>query len=773
MNGNGGERSSSINGATGSELLPWADGRTRPLSQRKGLSNELGENNCFLNVIIQSLWHVRSCRVLISMGDHAVHHRCGGDVAQAGAASKNNGFGAPCLLCELEQIFIMYQFSEEPVLDVDRVRVALSDVFALGDMNDATETLEAILDALHWDTLNRMLTIRRGSQVPLHAGELSHSMKEDASAIACEPMCIAHLVFQMNMMELKTCTQCGATTEPLMNTDFLYRVYAQELLSHAKGKTLEEVLRLEAQGGATGPSDFVSKCEDCKAKMQTSRWILTLPMVFAVSVIWSSDHVNKSEVKAWMDLLSSQSGPPAKAKRGTAGVGGQQTLHLGKIFHLDNSSVASDYSFRGMVCYYGRHYVGFFASHSIIEGVEQERWYLFDDTRVKLVGTWADVRSRVERGGYQPTLLFYERNGLEQNKLEGIATEIHKWWKETADEEECKLATENKREQLTPVVNNGSLASEDKMDLIAAMKESLRIRPPSSLQLPVSPIKSGLPPPLSMSNGTATGWHEEDLYLMHKSAEDTLSRLNGILSKDRIPTSVDGPGDLRRTMSMSMRRSVRKRDYSFRSASKQVLEFNRDEIFNDSLDPEVSRPPVVHQSIPETTYGFDQAKNGKSQLHHQVHFEEPKEIIPEAPKEIVHAPFKVFDVKLNAADGGIGLLLEEANAARSALANCKNAFVVHGFEANGAGEKLAAEASGAIQRDDVLVVINGKILETETLHEVLELLWTSPNPVELVFHRFQPWACEKCTLLNDANVITCGACGYTVKLCNKETPSTR
>uniref|UniRef100_K3WCM2 USP domain-containing protein n=1 Tax=Globisporangium ultimum (strain ATCC 200006 / CBS 805.95 / DAOM BR144) TaxID=431595 RepID=K3WCM2_GLOUD len=426
------------------QLLPWADGRTRPLSRRKGLSNELGENNCFLNVIIQSLWHVRSCRVLISMGDHAVHHRCGGKITKAGQASPATGTkNTPCLLCELEQIFILYQFSEEPVLEVDRVRVALSDVFALGDMNDATETLEAILDALHWDTLNRMLTIRHGKDnVPeyhnhQHTGDLSQSMMEDASAIVCEPQCIAHLVFQMNMMELKICTQCGETTEPLMNADFLYRVYAQELLQHSKGKTLEEVLHLEAQG-ACSQNGFVSKCDNCKAKMQLTRWILTLPMVFAVSVIWSSDHVNKGEVKAWMDLLSSQSAPPPKKGPSKHGDAGQQTLHLGNIFRLDNSTASSDYSFRGMVCYYGRHYVGFFASRSVEDGVEKERWYLFDDTRVKLVGTWADVRSRVERGGYQPTLLFYERNGLEQSKLEEVATEIHKWWKETADEEEEK-----------------------------------------------------------------------------------------------------------------------------------------------------------------------------------------------------------------------------------------------------------------------------------------------------------------------------------------------
>lgn len=758
-----GARASATQAADSQQLLPWADGRTRPLSRRKGLSNELGENNCFLNVIIQSLWHVRSCRVLISMGDHAVHHRCGGKITKAGDA-RRAAADTPCLLCELEQIFILYQFSEEPVLDVDRVRVALSDVFALGDMNDATETLEAILDALHWDTLNRMLTIRRGEAVQVHhPGDLSQSMMEDASAIVCEPQCIAHLVFQMNLMELKTCTQCGETTEPLMNTDFLYRVYAQELLQHSKGKTLEEVLHLEAQG-ACGQDGFVSKCDNCKAKMQLSRWILTLPMVFAVSVIWSSDHVNKGEVKAWMDLLSSQSGPPkASSKKGEVG---QQTLHLGNIFRLDNSSVSSDYSFRGMVCYYGRHYVGFFASRSIENGVEKERWYLFDDTRVKLVGAWADVRLRVERGGYQPTLLFYERNGLEQSKLEGIASEIHKWWNETADEEE-----ERQKEQVgsgdAAHGENGVKESEDKMDLLAAMKESLRIRPPSSLQLPTSPIESGgVSEPSSLpANGAKNGWHDEDLFLMHKSAEDTLSKLNGILSKDRVPISADGPGDLRRTMSMSMRRSVRKRDYSFKSTKEPVV--NRDEIFNDVNEEAVSKP-VAQQVIPETTYGFDQSKvsaahqNGKAAVQSTPSNEAPRG----EEEEEVNVPFKMFDVVLHASDGGIGLVLEETNGSRSALANCKSAFIVSGFEVNGVGDKLAAEASGAIQKGDVLVAINGHILENEALYNVLELLWTSPNPVKLVFHRFQPWTCPRCTLLNDAKVITCGACGHTIELRN-------
>ena len=32
------------------------------MASEKGLENRVGENNCFLNVVIQSLWHLRSFR---------------------------------------------------------------------------------------------------------------------------------------------------------------------------------------------------------------------------------------------------------------------------------------------------------------------------------------------------------------------------------------------------------------------------------------------------------------------------------------------------------------------------------------------------------------------------------------------------------------------------------------------------------------------------------------------------------------------------------------
>lgn len=706
----------------------------RASSRRKGLSNNLGENNCFLNVIIQSLWHVRSCRALITMGDHAVHHQQRKPEKKL-TSSASPGNSSPCLLCELEQVFILYQYAEDPVLAVDRVRVALGDMFALGAMNDATETLEAILDVLHFDTFNRMLTLRRSGKddasVASLTTDLSQSTMEDASSIICEPQCVAHLLFQMNLMELKSCAKCGETTEPLMNTDFLYRVYAQELLQHAKHKTLEEVLHLEAQGAYGLEDGGGARCDSCKTgKMQLGRWILTLPMVFAISIIWSSDQVTKSEVRSWMDLLSSQSASKTK--------GSSQSLDLGKIFRLDQSQTSSDYSFRGMVCYYGRHYVGFFASHTVEDGVTYERWFLFDDTRVKRVGTWEDVRSRVERGGYQPTLLFYERRDIDQQKLEKTAAEIHQWWKGMVDEEEKKAEQAQEKEPVKPIETTEKALAPSQ-------------RPPRSV--PMSPINTeayAKPAPMSMpvagANGTrdnappSSWWHDTDLHAMHNSAKDTLSRLESILGKGTTPpVSLTSDG-----MRMSMRRP---REYSTHHLNLEAeKEINPDLIFMDFDESTASPAPSIASSKPAPKPPVQPAKPAA---------------IPPPPAS---SPLRVFNVELSAADGGLGLVLAEAEGSPSKEVKASDAtarsFVVTGFESNAVGEKLAAQASGAIEKGDVLVGINGQAMGKQTLYEVLERLWTAPNPVRLQFQRHQQWSCSLCTLVNEPSVSSCAACGH-------------
>ena len=103
----------------------------------KGIVNALGENNCFLNVVIQSLWHTSAFREAFK-GHCAEHPRC--DAA------------SPCFVCALHDIFCSFEHTEAPAVRPDALRRVLGTMharFAKGRMNDAAETFSTILEALH------------------------------------------------------------------------------------------------------------------------------------------------------------------------------------------------------------------------------------------------------------------------------------------------------------------------------------------------------------------------------------------------------------------------------------------------------------------------------------------------------------------------------------------------------------------------------------------------------------------------------------------------
>ncbi|ETV86447.1 hypothetical protein H257_01643 [Aphanomyces astaci] len=387
-------------------------------SMHKGLTNYVGQNNCFLNVIIQSLWHLDSFRVLITSSDHTALH----------------SVHDTCLLCELKEIFTYYEYGEEKTLAPDNVRVALNvlssqtDRFRLGAMADATETLDMILASMHADQVRHHALPHPTPTTPLPPQQ-SLSSSIEINDTDCDPKCIGHALFESNMFDMYRCQSCQATSEPEMWKDTLYRVYFAELYqcvantttsaksfffrsssptaNHPSNKenSFEAVLRTLLNEGPrrSCPENELTKC---RGSCLVDRWLMKFPIVFAVSIVWPATTVGGVELKAFANIIPHQ-------------------LDLGLIFRLGGDAAdlpkpESIYVFRGMVCYYGQHYVSFFKSQS-----KAHEWYLFDDVQVHKIGSWDEVRRRIERGCYQPTILFWEKNQLKFDQLETLAQHVH------------------------------------------------------------------------------------------------------------------------------------------------------------------------------------------------------------------------------------------------------------------------------------------------------------------------------------------------------------
>ena len=95
----------------------------------------------------------------------------------------------------------------------------------------------------------------------------------------------------------------------------------------------------------------------------------------------------------------------------------QQQQQHGEVSHLagapsvnsgnsgNSESIGNPaYVFRGLVCYYGKHYVSIFQSRA----PGHYQYLLFDDQSVKNIGSWEAVKEKCVKSCYQPVLLLYE-----------------------------------------------------------------------------------------------------------------------------------------------------------------------------------------------------------------------------------------------------------------------------------------------------------------------------------------------------------------------------
>uniref|UniRef100_A0A669E1E7 Ubiquitin specific peptidase 54a n=1 Tax=Oreochromis niloticus TaxID=8128 RepID=A0A669E1E7_ORENI len=297
------------------------------IAPSKGLSNEPGQNSCFLNSALQVLWHLdifrRSFRQLTT-------HKCMED---------------SCIFCALKSIFAQFQYSSDKVLPSDALRSALAKTFQdeqrfqLGIMDDAAECFENILMRIHF--------------------HIADETKED---ICTARHCIPHQKFAMMLFEQCVCSSCGASSDPLPFIQMVHYISTTSLCNQAV-KMLES--REKATPGMFGEllrnasmGDLRNCPSQCGQQLRMARVLLNSPEIITIGLVWDSDHSDLAE-----DVIHTL---------GTC-------LRLGDLFYrvTEEKARQSELYLVGMVCYYGKHYSTFFFQTKI------RRWMYFDDAHVK------------------------------------------------------------------------------------------------------------------------------------------------------------------------------------------------------------------------------------------------------------------------------------------------------------------------------------------------------------------------------------------------------
>jgi len=361
----------------------------------KGLDNPKGEYNCFLNVIIQSLWQLESFReALLTNSELSLRPD---DESEAAAFLRSLAKVFSSLSGSKSGVDVVTEGSNKPpaaanawasgppaivsapvgnawgsggknlfVVDPTECRKALSSIFMsrkrsqVHEMADASEALNDILETLQLF--------------------FEQSGKTDSSDASSN---IVLGSFGLKVKEGLRCSTCGYKMQEQSYTRFFHYV-PPKLLADVHQQLRDQKLSPEdllreayARDTRTCPG-----CKEGNAMFECSQALFSCPDIFSLVLVWETTSATPDDISLLFHQLP-------------------LVLDLSLVYSGVPSG--SKYRLRCMVCFYGQHYVLLSYKPRV------KQWVQYDDSSVKRVGDWKEVVERCRLGRFQPNVLFYER----------------------------------------------------------------------------------------------------------------------------------------------------------------------------------------------------------------------------------------------------------------------------------------------------------------------------------------------------------------------------
>ncbi|KAL9653871.1 hypothetical protein ABK040_012931 [Willaertia magna] len=263
------------------------------ITDKKGLVNQQGQYNCFINVVIQILWHLKTFReIFLKLPDDLENH-----------IHENPD---SCVYCSLKNLFTHFQYSEENHLVSDILRKSLSITyygkkkFQLSEMDDASEAFQAIIKEIN-DSLIKY-------RIP---------------------------IFDYNFNEIYYCNYCKKyCSNPFKYTTTCCWISSSELMNNSLNLNFEKTFQLTSEQLIN-----TITCNYCNNNnLELHKYLDKFPSIVTIAFAWDKDIVSENEINQFINFLKFKN------------------IKLNEMFRLKNNLNLIG-NITSMICYYGKHYI--------------------------------------------------------------------------------------------------------------------------------------------------------------------------------------------------------------------------------------------------------------------------------------------------------------------------------------------------------------------------------------------------------------------------------
>ncbi len=327
------------------------------------LENVKGSNICYINVIIQILYHSPFVQEELNKIEF-----------------ENNENDKLNPLYELKKLFTEYknlavEKNEKSIINVQNFRYTLSelfpDVIIANQSGDPIEILNYLFNIMHLFTI-------KGKKLN----------DQNSSSYNCKNECISHRLFALKIKENLICSKCKKkNTINYDNNYFIYEIFTFEILNYCdkfESKDFRNKI-FDYSKTINSKIDYNMEIKDCKCQSRKINKELIQYEQFSSNLIinltWDSPIPLLTDICKMYTLIP-------------------QITSNSNLFKVDKK-LTKDYYLYGLILYYNNHYT------NAIYIYNENSWYFCDDIKYRKFNSYKELIDYLILNHIHPVILFY------------------------------------------------------------------------------------------------------------------------------------------------------------------------------------------------------------------------------------------------------------------------------------------------------------------------------------------------------------------------------